>query len=340
MMCLKFLIFVLGFVVCVVVQVVLLCWVVINDVLMLDLYLQDYVIIYVILQYVYEGLMCYDVKWQIEFCFVIKWIVVLLMQMCFELCCGVKFYDGMFFIVDDVIFLFNCICQLQGMLQIYVLGIKEIRKVDDYMIDLMFDVLNFILLCNLVDFCIMSKVWVEKNKSMNIQDFKVKDENYVLCNVMGMGLYKIMLWVLDQWIMMVINKDWWDKNVGNVMELIYLLIKFELICVVVLFFGDVDLVSDVLLQDVQKFKVDLRIKMLEGNEVCIIFFVMDEGSDELFGVSVKGKNLFKDKCVCEVLFISIDCEVIKWMIMCGLLILWVLWWYWVLMVICWILISC
>jgi peptide/nickel transport system substrate-binding protein len=52
--------------------------------------------------------------------------------------------------------------------------------------------------------------------------------------------------------------------------------------------------------------------------VQTIFFVMDQGSDELRDSSVKGKNPFKDRRVREALNLALDREAIKRSIMRGL----------------------
>ncbi len=293
-------------------------WAATNDVLTLDPHSQDHATTHAIVQHAYEGLTRYDAKFQVEPCLASKWTYVSPTQVRFELRKGVKFHDGSPFTAEDVIFSFNRIRQPQGTLQIYVSGIKEIRKVDDYTVDLVLDAPSPVLLRNLVDFRIMSKAWAEKNRSTNIQDFKAKEENYASRNVMGTGPYKITGWMPDQKITMAINKDWWDTNKGNITEVTYLPIKSEPTRVAALLSGDVDLVSDVPPQDVAKLKADPKIRMLEGNEVRTIFFAMDEGSDELPGASVKGKNPFKDKRVREALSISIDREAIKRTIMRGL----------------------
>ncbi len=71
----------------------------------------------------------------------------------------------------------------------------------------------------------MSKSWSEKNRSQNIQDYKAKEENFASRNANGTGPYKLISWQPDQAVKMVANKDWWDKNPGNVTELSYLPIK-------------------------------------------------------------------------------------------------------------------
>ncbi len=102
-----------------------------------------------------------------------------------------KFHDGSPFTADDVIFSFDRIRQPQGTMQIYVTGIKEIRKVDDFTVDLILDSPQPILLRNLVDFRIMSKVWAEKNRATQMADYKAKDENYASRHTDGTGPYEI-----------------------------------------------------------------------------------------------------------------------------------------------------
>ena len=112
----------------------------------------------------------------------------------FELRKGVKFHDGTPFTADDVVFSFGRIKQPQGTMQIYVTGISDIKKIDDYTVDLILSAPNPILLRNIIDFRIMSKAWSEKNKTTNVQDYKAKEENFASRNVNGTGPYKIISW--------------------------------------------------------------------------------------------------------------------------------------------------
>ena len=61
------------------------------------------------------------------------------------------------FTADDVVFSFGRIMQPQGTMQIYVSGVKEVKKIDDFTVDLILAGPNPVLLRNLVDFRIMSK---------------------------------------------------------------------------------------------------------------------------------------------------------------------------------------
>ena len=299
-------------------QAVPLRWAAQNDVLTLDPHSQDHTTTSAILQHAYEGLTRYNEQWEIEPCLATKWTQISPTQVRFELRKGVKFHDGSPFTADDVIFSFDRVRQPQGTMQIYVTGIKEIKKVDDFTVDLILDSPQPILLRNLVDFRIMSKVWAEKNKATQMADYKAKDENYASRHTDGTGPYEIVSWQPDQKVSMTINKAWWDKNKGNITEVSYIPIKSDPTRVAALTSGDVDLLTEVPTQDVGAVKADAKLKSIEGPETRTIFFAMDLGSDELRGASVKGKNPFKDIRVREALSIAIDREAIKRSIMRGL----------------------
>ncbi len=299
-------------------QAVPLRWAAQNDVLTLDPHSQNHATTIAILMHSYEGLTRYGDKYQVEPALATKWTYITPTQVRFELRRGVKFHDGSPFTADDVIFTLGRIRQPQGTMQIYVTGIKEIKKIDDYTIDMMLDGPSPILLRNIIDFRIMSKAWAEKNKTTNTQDYKAKDDSYASRNVMGTGPFKITSWQPDQKITMVVNKDWWDTPRSNITEVSYLPIKSDPTRVAALLSGDVDLLTDMPPQDVDRLKSDARLKVIEGPEVRTIFFAMDEGSDELRGSNIKGKNPFKDARVREALSVSIDREAIKRTIMRGL----------------------
>jgi len=299
-------------------QAATLRWAAQNDIQTLDPHSQNHSATSTVTGYAYEGLTRYTEKFQVEPSLASKWTFVSPTLVRFELRRGVKFHDGTPFTADDVIFSFGRIRQPQANMSIYVSGIKEIKKIDTNTIDLVLDGPNPVLLRNLVFFRILSKSWAEKNKSVNAQDYKAKEDTYASRNAMGTGPYKVTGWQPDQKVTMVANKDWWDKPRGNVTELSYMPIKSDATRVAALLSGDVDLLTDLPTQDVAKLRADPKLKVLEGNENRTIFFAMDQGSEELRGASVKGKNPFKDKRVREALNLAIDREAIKRSIMRGL----------------------
>jgi peptide/nickel transport system substrate-binding protein len=293
-------------------------WAAQNDILTLDPHSQDHNTSNAIGNHIYEGLTRLGKDYRPEPALATRWTYTSPTQVRFELRKGVKFHDGSPFTADDVVFSFARITQPQGTKQTYVSGIKEIRKIDDHTVDVMLEAPTPMLLQNIISFPIMSKSWSEKNNTTRTQDYKAKEENHASRNANGTGPYKLVSWQPDQAVKMVANKDWWDKNPGNVTELSYLPIKSPPTRVAALLSGDVDLVTDIPPQDFFKLKEQGKVRLLEGSEIRTVFFVMDQGSDELRDTGVKGKNPFKDRRVREAMNLSLDREAMKRSIMRGL----------------------
>ncbi len=293
-------------------------WAAQNDILTTDPHSQNHATTNAILMHAYEGLTRYNATYQVEPALATKWTYITPTQVRFELRKGVKFHDGTPFTADDVVFSFGRIKQPQGTMQIYVTGINEIRKIDDHTVDMILAAPNPILLRNIIDFRIMSKAWAEKNRTTNTQNYKDREENFASRNVMGTGAYRILSWQPEQRIMMARNDGWWDKPTGNVAQVVYTPIKAEATRVAALLSGDVDLLTDVPVQDIDRLRADKRLKVVDGPEVRTIFLAPDMGSPELKHSNIKGKNPFADKRVRQALSLAIDREAIKKSIMRGL----------------------
>jgi len=293
-------------------------WAAQNDVITLDPHSQNHATTNGIMQHVYEGLVRYDKDFKVLPALATSWQSVTPTQIRFNLRKNVKFHDGSPFTAEDVVFSFGRIMQPQGTMQIYVQGVKEVKKVDDFTVDLVLSGPNPVLLKNLVDFRIMSKAWSAKNKSENVQDYKAKEDTYASRNTNGTGPYILKLWEPDKRILMQANSAWWDKIDGNVTEVIYTPIKSDATRVAALLAGDVDLLTDMPTQDVARMQKDPKLKVLEGAENRTIFIGMDQYSNELKYSDVKGKNPFKDIRVRQALNLAVDREAIRRVTMRGL----------------------
>src|SRR5919106_2656420 len=173
-------------------------WAAQNDILTLDPHSQNHATSNAISQHAYEGLTRYAKpaggEYKIEPALATDWKQMSETHWRFNLRKGVKFHDGSPFSADDVVFSFGRIKQPQGTNQIYVSGIKEVRKVDEHTVDMVLEGPHPLLLRNIVDFRIMSKAWAEKNRSQNIQDYKAKEETYASRNANGTGPYILKAW--------------------------------------------------------------------------------------------------------------------------------------------------
>ena len=289
-----------------------------NDILTLDPHSQNHSTTHSIMQHTYEGLTRYTKDFQVEPCLATSWEPITPTQWRFHLRKGVKFHDGSPFTADDVVFSFNRIRQPQGTNQIYISNAKEIKKIDDYTVDVFLSGPDPVMLRLFVDFRIMSKAWSVKNKAENIQDYKAREENFASRNANGTGPYVIKTWEPDKRVLMTANPAWWDKISGNVTEVIFTPIKADATRVSALLSGDVDLVTDLPTQDVTRLRSDPKLKVLDGHEVRTIFIGMDQHNPELLYSNIKGKNPFKDVRVRKALNLAVDREAIKRVTMRGL----------------------
>jgi peptide/nickel transport system substrate-binding protein len=299
-------------------QAATLKWAAQNDVITLDPHSQNHATTNGIMQHVYEGLVRYDKKFNVEPALATSWKQVSPTEIRFNLRKNVKFHDGSPFTADDVVFSYKRIMQPQGTMQIYVAGVKEVKKIDDFTVDLILSGPNPVLLKNLIDFRIMSRIWCAKNRSENVQDYKAKEDTYASRNTNGTGPYMLKSWEPDKRIVMEANPHWWDKIEGNVTEVIYTPIRSDATRVAALLSGDVDLLTDLPTQDVARMRTDPKIKILDGNEVRTIFIGLDQFSNELKYADVKGKNPFKDIRVRKALNLAVDREAIRRVTMRGL----------------------
>jgi len=293
-------------------------WAAQNDLLTLDPHSQNHATTSAILQHTYEGLTRYTRTYSVEPCLATGWTYVTPTQLRFTLRRNVKFHDGSPFTADDVVFSYGRVMQPQGTMQIYVAGVQEVRKVDDFTVDMILSGPNPVLLRNIADFRIMSRAWAVKHKSGNTQDYKAKEDSYASRNANGTGPYLLKSWEPDKRIVMQANPAWWDKREGNVTEIIYTPIKSDATRVAALLAGDVDMVTDLPTQDVTRLRNDPQLRILDGHEVRTIFIGLDQFSNELKYSNVKGRNPFKDIRVRKALNMAVDREAIRRVTMRGL----------------------
>ena len=121
-------------------------WAAQNDILTLDPHSQNHATTNNILGHTYEPLVRYDQKYKIEPSLATTWKRTNPTTVRFNLRKNVKFHDGSPFTADDVLFSFDRIRQPQGTMQIYVAGIKEMKKVNDFTIDVILEKLKVLIL--------------------------------------------------------------------------------------------------------------------------------------------------------------------------------------------------
>jgi peptide/nickel transport system substrate-binding protein len=272
--------------------------------------------------HVYEGLVTRGKKLEVVPQLATSWKQTDPRTWVFTLRKGVKFHDGSPFTADDVVF---SILRAQGAtsnFRVYGNAVGVPRKIDDFTVELVTPVPNPVELEMLVNLYIMSKSWCEKNNSVRSQDFTNKEETYTARNANGTGPFSLVRRDPDVKSTFKKNAAWWgiaDKRFeGNVEEIVYTPIKNEATRMAALISGELDVVLDPAVQNMEQLKKNPLLKVYEGREQRIIFLGMDQNRDELLYSSLKGKNPFKDKRVRQAMYQAIDIEAIKTSVMRGL----------------------
>jgi peptide/nickel transport system substrate-binding protein len=269
--------------------------------------------------YVYEPLVTYNDKFQLEPALATSWSKEGPLIWKFNLRTGVKFHDGTPFTAEDVVFSITRAMEPTSNFKIYATGIQGAKAVGTNTVLIYTSSPTPILLRQLTELRIMSKAWAEKNKVVKPQDYINKEETFAVRNANGTGPYMLKSREIDVKTVFAESPNWWGKSTkrGNVTEVVYTPIKQAATRTAALLSGEIDFVLDPAPQDIERLSKAGNTKVIEGAENRTIFLGFDQNRDELLYSSVKGKNPFKDVRVRQALYHAIDIEAIKRAVMRG-----------------------
>ncbi|HZF86146.1 MAG TPA: ABC transporter substrate-binding protein, partial [Burkholderiaceae bacterium] len=215
----------------------------------------------------------------------------------FELRKGVKFHDGTPFTADDVLFSLARAAGDGSDMKSNTNDIKEVRKVDDFTVDIETKAPFPVLPDVLSTVMIMSKKWCIENKAEKPVDRRKGIENTASFKANGTGPYRLRERQPNVRTVFVRNPAYWGKIEGNAQEVIFTPIANPATRVAALVSGEVDVMEPIPVQDIPRVNASPNARAVVGPELRTIFLGMDQKRDELLYSSVKGKNPFKDKRV-------------------------------------------
>jgi len=235
----------------------------------------------------------------------------------FNLRKGVVFHDGTPFTADDVIFSLNRARADGSDVKTFVGAIKEIRKLDDFTIDIV-TTEPFPILAEVISaWSIMSKSWSENNKAMSPVDKRKGIENAASFQANGTGPYRLRSRDPGVRTTLQRNPRYWGKIEGNVQDVIFTPIGNSSTRVAALLSGEIDMMEPVPVQDIARISASPNLKVMQAPELRTIFLGMDQSRNELLSSNVKGKNPFKDKRVRQAFYQAIDVNAIQKVVMRG-----------------------
>lgn len=235
----------------------------------------------------------------------------------FNLRKGVVFHDGTPFTADDVIFSYERAKGDGSDMKSYVGHIKEIKRIDDHAVDFVLNAPFPILPELFTHWLMMSKKWCETNQAVKPVDRRKGIENAASFRANGTGPFRLRERQPGVRTTFSRHGNYWGKPEGNVDEVIFTPIGNDATRVAALLSGEIDVMEPVPVQDVERLKNHLKLKVLQGPELRVIFLGMDQKRDELLFSNIKGKNPFKDKRVRQALYQAIDIDGIHKTVMRG-----------------------
>jgi peptide/nickel transport system substrate-binding protein len=235
----------------------------------------------------------------------------------FNLRKDVKFHDGSSMTSEDVVFSILRAKQPTSDFKEYISSISSVKAIDEYSIQIETTEPNPILLNQLSNIFVMSKAWAAKNFSIAPQNWNASQETYASSNTMGTGPFEITLREPNTKTIFKKNKKWWGKVEHNLNSIELLPIANAATRVAALLSGEIDIVTDAPVQDLDRIKSSATHKVLSTPQMRTIFLGMDQGADKLRSGNT-GDNPFKKKEVRQALYQAIDIKAIQKKVMRGL----------------------
>ena len=232
----------------------------------------------------------------------------------FKLREGVTFHDGAAFTAEDVVASLERVRMESSDFKGLHTAVESAEAVDDYTVHVKMSGPSPLYPQNLTNFFIVDKDWIEANGVEVPQDFKAGEEKYTVRNTNGTGPYTLVSRDPEVRTVLAYNENHWDEA-PQVSEIIYTPIKEAATRVAALLSGEVDLVQDVPVQDIERLTQTAGFTVATGPENRTIFFTYDMTSESL--ISMPGDNPFAKPEVREALALALDRDAIRQVVMRG-----------------------
>ncbi len=267
------------------------------------------------LNHVYEGLVRYTPEFDIVPALAAEWeLVDDGSAWRFHLREGVTFHDGAEFNADDVVASMTRTADpkspLRGNIPLYA----DVTKVDDYTVDIAVKSPSPLFLNDMTNIFMFDSGWLADNDALEPTDVSAQVEGYATYNTNGTGPFILKSRVPDSKTVLVVNDDWWDDKQHNLDRIEFMPIVSASTRTSALLSGEIDLIADAPLQDLDRLRASPGIEVLQRAQLRTTMIGMhrtetlNDGRD----------NFFNDLHVREAIDMSIDRELTADRVMRGL----------------------
>ncbi len=289
-----------------------------SDALTLDPHSQNQGVTHTFAQHIYEGLLGRDTQGNLTPRLATEWypkdgdpsVWV------FKLREGVKFHNGEDFTAEDVVFSINrARTDNSNMRQLHA-NVTDVVAIDDVTVEIQLSGPAPLYPNNVTNTFIMDKGWSEEHDLTNVQDFAAKEENYAVRNTNGTGPYILAERDPDVRSVLTYNEGWWGEK-PDVTEIIYTPIADNATRVAALLSGEVDLVQDVPVQDIDRLANTAGVTVKTGPENRTLYFGFKLSEEPLKSSKITDANPFANPLVREAIALTMDRNAIQKVVMRG-----------------------
>ncbi len=236
----------------------------------------------------------------------------------FELRQGVRFHDGSAFTADDVVFSLERAQMAGSGMKSYVGSIKQVRKIDEYTVEIETAMPYPILPEVLTTVYMMSRPWCEAQGVLAPSDARSAGASgRTLMRANGTGPFRLGERQPGVRTVFVRNTGYWAPIESNAAEVVFTPIARDADRLAALLSGRVDVMQPVPVEEIARVNANPGTRAVTGPELRTIFLGMDQQRSELLYSSVRGRNPFKDARVRRAFYQAIDIDGIRKDVMRG-----------------------
>jgi hypothetical protein len=168
-----------------------------------------------------EGLVRRDRDLKLEPALALSWTTTGPDTWRFVLRRNVRFHDGSPFTADDVVFSYERARGPGSLMATSFATVRELRKVDDFTVDIVTNGPDPILPDEISTWLIMSRRWAEQNNATRATDLTRNEQSFASINANGTGPFRLRSRTPDGRTELVNNAEWWDTATHNLTEVIF-----------------------------------------------------------------------------------------------------------------------
>lgn len=228
---------------------------------------------------------------------------------------GVTFHDGSAFTAEDVVFSMERVRHESSGFRALHSAVTGATAIDDFTVHIQMSGPSPLYVQNLTNFFIMDSGWAAANDVLVPQNFAAGEENFAVRNANGTGPYSLVSRDPEVRTVLAHFEGHWDAA-PQVTEIIYTPIAEAATRVAALLSGEVDVVQDVPVQDIERLEQSDGITVATGPENRNIFFSYDQVSPKLASANVED-NPFSHPEIREAMALALDRDAIQQVVMRG-----------------------